>query len=74
MAAILRSRPPRNHPVSVNYREGGSVKAWGTGRRWLVQALTVGEPTQWGWEVVLKAVIYFLRPEGLLPRGVWIHR
>jgi len=22
--------------------------------------------------VALKAVIYFLRPEGLLPRGVWI--
>jgi hypothetical protein len=31
-----------------------------------------GEPTRWGWEAALKAVIYFLRPEGLLPQGVWI--
>ena len=35
-----------------------------------MQAATVGEPTRWGWEAALKAVIYFLRPEGLLPHGI----
>jgi hypothetical protein len=38
----------------------------------LVQAATVGEPTRWGWEAALKAITYFLRPEGFLPRGVRI--
>ncbi|MCZ6562314.1 MAG: hypothetical protein O6948_05220 [Deltaproteobacteria bacterium] len=40
----------------------------------MAQAPAVGEPTRWGWVVALMAMAYFLRPEGLLPRGVWMHR
>ena len=40
----------------------------------MVQAVTIGETTRWGRGVALKAVTHFLRPEGFLPRRVWIYR
>ncbi len=72
MSPFFGADPPRHQTLSVSFREGGRLKARGTGERRLVQAPAVREPTRWGWGVALKAVIYFLRPEGFLPRGTWV--